>query len=143
MKTLALLIGFCLATAGAFAQDAAHAITGVWFNQEKDGKIEIYENGGKYFGKLIWVKDTYEPDGKTPKKDSKNQDASLRNRPLVGVVLLTNFTYSDGKYRDGKIYDPKSGKTYSCIMTPKGNSLDIRGYIGVSMFGRTTTWTRP
>jgi uncharacterized protein (DUF2147 family) len=48
----------------------------------------------------------------------------------------------DNKYVDGTIYDPKNGKTYSCKMTCKGKKLDIRGYIGISLIGRTTTWER-
>lgn len=67
----------------------------------------------------------------------------LRSRPDLGLELLKGFTYEgDNLYDDGTIYDPKSGKTYSCKMTIEGNSLKIRGYIGISLFGRTETWTK-
>lgn len=143
MKRIAfLLITLLFSTHVLLAQDK---ILGNWLSEEKDGRIEIYKTGDKYFGKLVWGKDLVETDGKTPRKDrtdTKNSDPKLRSRPLLGLVLLTNFTYDDGEWSGGKIYDPKSGKTYSCTMKMKGDKLEIRGYVGVSMFGRTTVWTR-
>jgi len=143
MKRIAfLLITLLFSTQVLLAQDK---ILGNWLNQEKDGRIEIYKTGEKYFGKLVWGRDLMEADGKTPRKDrtdTKNSDPKLRSRPLLGLVLLTNFTYGDGEWSGGKIYDPKSGKTYSCTMKLKGDKLEIRGYVGLSMFGRTTVWTR-
>ena len=64
---------------------------------------------------------------------------------MAGLIILKDLKYSDGVWEDGTIYDPMSGKTYDCTMKIKdgGKSLDIRGYIGVSLFGRTSTWTRP
>ncbi|WP_343671798.1 DUF2147 domain-containing protein [Chitinophaga sp.] len=143
MKSIAfLLITLLLSTHALLAQDK---ILGNWLNEEKDGRIEIYKTGNKYFGKIVWGRDLMEADGKTPRKDRtdiKNSDPKLKSRPLLGLVILTNFTYDDGEWSGGKIYDPKSGKTYSCTMKLKGDKLDIRGYVGLSMFGRTTVWTR-
>lgn len=143
MKKLTLLLFTLLLTAGSiFAQsNAGDKILGTWLNEEKDGKIEIYKNGSKYFGKLVWGKNMYEPDGSS-RTDIKNPDPKLRSRKLQDLVLLTNFTYDDGEWEGGKIYDPKSGKTYSCIMRFKGNILQIKGYIGITLLGRTTVWTK-
>ncbi|MEO6849303.1 MAG: DUF2147 domain-containing protein, partial [Mucilaginibacter sp.] len=67
----------------------------------------------------------------------------LRTRPELGLELLKDFTFDgDDVYDDGTIYDPKNGKTYSCKMTLEGNQLKIRGYIGISLFGRSEIWTR-
>ncbi|MFT3827845.1 MAG: DUF2147 domain-containing protein [Chitinophagaceae bacterium] len=127
-----------------FAQSAGDKILGVWLSEEKDGKIEVYKSGDKYFGKLIWGKNMYEKDGVTSRKDDKNSDAALKNRPLKDLVILTDMKYNgDNEYSGGKIYDPKSGKTYSCNMKLKDSKLDLRGYVGVSLFGRTSSWTRP
>ncbi|MFC7523474.1 DUF2147 domain-containing protein [Parapedobacter sp. GCM10030251] len=126
----------------AQAQTASDKITGIWLSENKDGKIEVYKSGDKYFGKLIWGKDMYEADGKTSRKDDKNQDAKLRSRKLKDLVILNNFVYSDGVWEDGKIYDPYSGKTYSCTIKLKDGKLNIRGYIGVSLLGKTTVWHR-
>lgn len=117
-------------------------ITGVWLTEEKDGKVEIYKSGSKYNGKIIWGKDLYEANGKTLTKDTKNPDANYKNRPLLNADILTGFVYNNNEWTEGKIYDPKSGKTYSSTIKLKGNTLNLRGYIGVSMFGRTTNWER-
>lgn len=119
-----------------FAQNAPQdAVVGVWFNAEKDGKIQIYKQGDKYFGKIVW--------GKNSRKDTENPNEKLRTRDLIGVVILNNFKFTGKSWEDGTIYDPNNGKTYSCIIKTKGaNSLDIRGYVGISLIGRTTNWTR-
>lgn len=77
------------------------------------------------------------------KTDLKNPDESLRKRPILGMEILRDFVYNDGKWTDGKIYDPKSGKTYSCNMNIEENGdLHMRGYVGISLLGRTETWKR-
>jgi len=134
-----LLVFFYSLTTQAQVSDA---IKGIWMNPEKDGKIEIYEQAGKFYGKLIWIKLPYENDGKTLRKDINNKDTKLRSRPLLNIVLFSDFIFKDGKWVDGEIYDPKSGKTYSCQMSLKGDKLDVRGYIGNPMFGRTIVFTR-
>lgn len=142
MKKLTLLFFTLLvATGSIFAQNAGDKILGTWLNEEKDGKIEIYKSGNKYFGKLVWGKNMYEPDGSS-RTDIKNPDPKLKQRKLQDLVLLTNFTYDDGEWEGGKIYDPKSGKTYSCVMKFKGSVLQIKGYIGITLLGRTTVWTK-
>ena len=110
-------------------------ILGKWQNSSGEGRIEIYKKGDKYFGKLYWVKDA-------TKKDVNNPDESLRSRPIKDLEILTDFTKKGNTYEGGKIYDPKSGKTYSCKMTPKGDKLEVRGYVGVSLLGRTEVFTR-
>lgn len=120
---------------------SVNAILGTWLNQEKDGKIEIYQVGTKYFGKLVWGKTILDANGNS-KKDTKNPDDQLKTRNLLNLLILTDFVYNGGQWEDGKIYDPKSGKTYSSVMKLDGDNLDIRGYVGISLFGRTTIWTR-
>lgn len=111
-------------------------ILGKWENPSGEGRIEIYKKNNKYFGKLYWIKES-------SKKDVKNPNPDLRSRNIQGTEILTNFTKNGKTYEDGEIYDPKSGKTYSCKMTLKGDDkLDIRGYIGISLIGRSETWKR-
>lgn len=133
-----LLLVFCMA---ASAQNA-DAILGKWLNPTGEGQVTIYKKGDKYFGKLSWIKVPNDVSGK-PKTDTKNPDAALQSRPELGLELLKSFNYKgDNQYEDGTIYDPKSGKTYSCKMTLNEKKLKIRGYIGISLFGRSETWTR-
>jgi len=118
-------------------------VEGIWFNQEKDAKIEIYKaRDGKFYGKIVWLK---EPTiNGQPKADVNNPKKNLRATPIIGLLILKAFEKdSDTDYEDGTIYDPKNGKTYSCNITVKdANTLSIRGYIGISLIGRTTTWSR-
>ncbi|MBC9934149.1 DUF2147 domain-containing protein [Chitinophaga qingshengii] len=142
MKRLTWIMGLCIASLTGFAQ-SANSINGQWLNPEKDGKIEIYESSGKYYGKLVWMKDPLEADGKTPRKDGKNKDAARRGRPLMNQVILTGFKFENGKWIDGEVYDPKSGKTYNSVMSLKGEKLEVRGYVGTPLLGRTAVFTRP
>ncbi len=138
IKSLPVVI-MTLFTSFSFAQHADDDILGLWFNEEKTGKIEITKNGDKYFGTITWVKIEAGDNG----LDDENPDPKLRNKPLVGLKILKDFKYEDGEYTDGTIYDPKNGKTYSCTMKLENiDKLYVRGYIGFSLIGRTTYWTR-
>jgi len=141
MKKLKLLLVILLACIKPALAQTADAILGNWLNEEKDAKIQIYKSGFAYFGKIVWLKTPNEADG-TPKVDKKNSSSALRTRPIMNLVILTKFNFDDGEWEDGEIYDPKSGKTYSSNMKLKGDKLEIRGYIGISLLGRTTVWTR-
>jgi uncharacterized protein (DUF2147 family) len=135
MKYILASLVLLLASSITFSQSSSD-ILGVWITEDRDAKIEIYKKGEEFFGKIIWVQTA-------GVKDTKNPDASLRNQSLVGLNILTNFK-SDGtnKWSEGKIYDPNNGKTYSCNIKLNNGKLDIRGYVGISLFGRTSTWTR-
>ncbi|MFK5856257.1 MAG: DUF2147 domain-containing protein [Bacteroidota bacterium] len=129
------------------AQDVvAGDILGKWLNEDKDAHVEIFMVGDKYFGKLVWIKIPIDPDTGKAKLDKHNPDPELQKRPSLGLELLTNFVFEDDEWEDGEIYDPKTGKTYSCYMEfPDEDNLDklkIRGYVGISLLGKTTYWTR-
>lgn len=126
-----------------FAQTPeADKILGVWLSEDKTVKIDVYKSGSRYFGKLIWGKTMYEPDGITSRKDVKNKDEKLRARNLKDLIMLYDFTYHDGAWDGGQIYDAYSGKTYSSTLKLKDAKLNIRGYVGVSLFGRTSVWEK-
>jgi len=133
---------FILFLSVSAAAQNADAILGSWANPSGEDHILVYKRGSKYFGKLDWIKIPNDETGK-PKTDKNNPDENLRSRPEWGLELLKDFSYDgDNVYNDGTIYDPKNGKTYSCKMTLEGNTLRIRGYIGISLFGRSEIWTR-
>ncbi len=78
-----------------------------------------------------------------PQVDVNNPSAAEHKRPLCGLEIGNGFhPDSPGHAKDGHIYDPESGKTYSAEMTRDGDVLKLRGYIGISLFGRTETWHR-
>jgi uncharacterized protein (DUF2147 family) len=137
MKAVQLFLLFVISALNIQAQTNTDAIVGEWLTQSKDGKILIYKQGTQYFGKIIGG-------NSEGRKDTNNPDETLRNQPLIGKVILNNFVF-DGKskWEDGTIYDPNNGKTYSCVIKLKSNNqLEVRGYVGISLFGRTDVWTR-
>lgn len=77
------------------------------------------------------------------KADVKNPDPKLRQHPLCGLRIGTHFQAVDATHaKNGTLYDPESGKTYSGTMAADGDTLNLRGYIGLSLFGRTEVWHR-
>ena len=79
-----------------------------------------------------------------PNLDNNNPDKTKINNPVIGLLILTGFKFNgDDKWEGGKIYDPESGKTYSSNLTLQDkNTLKVRGYVGISLFGRTEVWSR-
>lgn len=140
---LMLIAGLLFAMPNVIAQKADDVV-GKWLNEDEDAHIQIENRDGKYFGKVVWIKDPIDPETGKEKLDKLNPDESLRNRPRLGLEILTNFEFDgDDRWEDGKIYDPKSGKTYSCYMKfINQDKLKIRGFIGVTLLGKTTYWTR-
>jgi uncharacterized protein (DUF2147 family) len=140
LRSVLLLVLLCTVSGVAMAQDA---IERVWYNQEKTAKVQVFKaTDGKYYGKIVWLKEPNNEEGK-PKVDKNNPDKAKKSTPLMGLQLLKGFK-KDGEtgYEDGTIYDPKNGKTYSCKINRKGETLEVRGYVGISLLGRTTTWTK-
>jgi len=127
------------------AKAQADKILGTWLNEPKDAKIEVYKKGDQYFGKIIWLKNNVNEDGTSPKLDSKNEDEKLRSRSIVGINILKDLEWDedDNEWDDGEIYDPRSGSTYSLYaQLQDANTLFLKGYIGLAVIGRSTTWTR-
>ncbi len=154
MKMMREIIGIFLLFI-LFAAAASHAaqgddILGVWNNEEKDGKIEIFNSSGKYCGKIVWAKEPNYPAGSsegipgTPRLDNHNPDAAKRSRPILGLQIVNDFIFAgEDEWKGGTVYDPKSGNTYRGKLTlVSPNELDLRGFIGIPLFGRTTIWTR-
>jgi uncharacterized protein (DUF2147 family) len=125
------------------AKENQDKIIGKWLSADKDAIIEIYKRGSEYFGKITWLKDPLNDKGK-PQTDENNPDPKLRKRPVMGLVILRDLVYDkDNLWVNGLIYDPDSGDDYNCKMTLKDdNTLELRGYVGFPLFGRTEVWTR-
>ena len=141
-----------LALAGAAAaDDAADGIVGDWMVESRDAAIRIRREGDEYQGRIVWqLHDTFGPEdgpvlnGK-PATDIHNPDPALRSRPIDGMLLLWGLHYDarERKWRDGHIYDSDEGHTYHCTVWLKdAGHLKLRGYMGLSLFGGNTVWTR-
>jgi uncharacterized protein (DUF2147 family) len=124
-------------------------ILGTWFSEDKTSKIEVVRCGEEYCGDVVWLEDpVYPPDAKegvpgTPYLDHNNPKAECRSAPLLGLRIMKGFRFADDVWSGGTIYDPKNGKTYQGKMTlGSPTRLDLRGYVGIPLFGRTSHWTR-
>ena len=153
---LALGIFALLAAAGAASASAARtgadAILGTWLTEagEQGGRayVAIDKDGGGYVGRIVRLEEPSfppgDPEAGQPKTDRENPDPGLRDRPIRGLKILAGFAWAGGaKWTGGTIYDPANGKTYKAQITARGGGeLAIRGYVGIPLFGRTTTWKR-
>lgn len=134
---------FISLTSSVFA--AATTPAGLWrTTDDNTGKprslVRIHENNGEYSAvieKGLLASDT--PDAVCDKcKDER------KGQRIVGMTIVKGIKYEDGHYEGGEILDPENGKTYRCLMKldSTGNTLEVRGYIGISLIGRSQTWTR-
>lgn len=121
--------------AAAHAQESG--VLGTWATHG-GATISVYQCDANVCAKLIGLsKDT------PTKVDGNNPDPAQRTHPLCGLQIGRSFHLTDKDHaEDGQLYDPKSGKTYSGSMASEGESLKLRGYIGIKLFGRTAVWTR-
>ncbi|MEM7654757.1 MAG: DUF2147 domain-containing protein [Bacteroidota bacterium] len=151
MKSIFLC--FCIAVLGvgmSFGQDKkvdqeeADRLIGVWAPSNGLALVRVQNIAGKYYGRIVKLKEPIDPETGEPKLDKNNPDESLRTTPLLGFRMLKDFVYAGkDEWAEGTIYDPQSGSLYSCtIKMKKDGTLDIRGYIGVKALGRTDVWKR-
>jgi len=140
-KTIIATLVFILITTISYTQTS---VEGVWFNTKKDGKIKIFEKDGKFYGKIVWLLEPNDKNDGKPKRDINNPEDSKHQDPIIGLVVLKGLSFDKNNvWDDGKIYDPENGKTYSCKMTLiDKDHLDVRGFVGFSLLGRTENWTR-
>jgi uncharacterized protein (DUF2147 family) len=111
--------------------DEAEKIVGVWFTDDKTSKIQIYKTENQYFGKIVWM-------------SSKENQEELKVKPKIGYQIFRKFIF-EGKnvWSGGQVSDPRTGMTVSGKMTLKNeNTLNVRGYLGAPMFGKTVVLLR-
>jgi uncharacterized protein (DUF2147 family) len=141
---LDLVLGLALiALSGAGPAVAADPIVGKWNTvDEKSGKVvsevEVYDQGGKIFGKITGLTDPSDAQGK-PKTCTKCQGAD-KDKPIVGLVILKDLSASGDRYKGGTITDPEDGKVYRSELWVEDGKLKVRGYLGP--FYRTQTWVK-
>lgn len=150
MKIHVMVLALFLALGSVtFAEDGnGDALLGKWLTEGGKGQVEVVKEGDTYTGKIVWLAEPNyvegEEDAGTPRHDKNNPDASKRDQPIIGLVVLRDFKYvGDNSWKKGTIYDPETGKTYKCNITLKEDgTLKVRGFIGVSVVGRNSMWTR-
>ena len=139
MKHLILIL-ISLYLSSSFGQSG---IVGKWRTiDDETGKpisvVEIFERQGKIYGRVIEIID---PKGKG--KSCVNCTGEDKNKPLLGLTVIKGLSKDGHEYNGGKILDPKHGKLYKCyISLEEKDKLKVRGYVGISLFGRTQYWHR-
>lgn len=137
MKKLLLTLVLSLFGVLSFAQ-----IEGKWKTIDDETKqaksiVEIYKKtDGKYYGKVsqLLIKPA-DPNCTSCKDDRKG-------KPILGMEIIRGLKKDGDEFTGGTITDPKTGKTYKCTITRSGDQLNVRGYLGVSLLGRTQTWQK-
>jgi uncharacterized protein (DUF2147 family) len=140
---LVVLVLFCLLPLSAFAQ---HTPLGRWRSiDDATGKakavIEIAETGnGTLSAKIVQILDT--KDGPNPLCDDCT--GARHNKPILGMTIAWDLKAQGKAWAGGRILDPENGKEYSVKMTPiaGGRKLEVRGFLGVALLGRTQVWLR-
>jgi uncharacterized protein (DUF2147 family) len=138
-----------LLTATTVFSAGLSGILGIWKTEKGESKVEIFMCGEKFCGKIIWLQNPNYIDSRygevgTPVIDRKNPDQALQSRPVRGLRILDGFTsQGENTWGHGTCYDPKSGNTYrGKIHLVAPDRLELRGYVGIPFFGRSSVWTR-
>lgn len=144
-----LVLAFWLFSAST-ALAAADAVTGAWKTADGRALIEVYHCGAQICGRVAWLREPCFPaddregmSGK-PRTDRKNPNPDERNRRVIGLQIMEGFTRAGGnRWVGGTIYDSDTGNTYRSRLTLIApNRLELHGYIGIPLFGRSSVWTR-
>ena len=134
----------CLATVSFARPVTAASPVGLWYAEGGAAQVQIETCAEALCGRIVWLRAPFDENG-CDQRDGRNPDPELRDRPLIGLEVLTGLqTSDDGRsWSGGTIYDPGSGNTYRCSARLEGqNRLSLRGFLGIPLLGRTTTWIR-
>ncbi|MFO0986279.1 MAG: DUF2147 domain-containing protein [Alphaproteobacteria bacterium] len=135
-----------LSAGAALAQATTSAANPIGRWQTEGGKshVQIYACGAQLCGRIVWLREPNGPDGQ-PKVDRRNPDAAMRAQKILGLQMLWNFAKSSdpNEWEGGRIYNPEDGETYKSTMKlrPDGK-LEVRGYVGISLLGKSQYWER-
>jgi uncharacterized protein (DUF2147 family) len=128
---------------GEIAVRAGDSASPIGFWKGGDGTFEMFETEGKLSARIVALSEPKTAEGKE-KTDIYNPDPSKRSYPIIGLVFISGFMKtSDTRWENGTVYDPKSGRTYSCIMDLQGpDKIKLRGFLGIALMGRNYFWAR-
>jgi uncharacterized protein (DUF2147 family) len=147
VKTFVSAAVFLLLSAVAgFASADVNSPTGLWKTiDDKTGKerslVRITETNGVFEGR---VEKIYDQPGDDPQHLCKECEGERKDKPIIGMTILWGLKKDGEQYAGGEILDPKNGSIYRAKMKllDGGKKLEVRGFIGVSLFGRSQTWLR-
>jgi uncharacterized protein (DUF2147 family) len=139
-------LGITLIVLHATAHAAELSPTGLWKTIDDNtgqprGLVRIKEVNGQYEGKVERI---FPKPGEPPDPKCEKCEGSRRNQPVIGMTILWGMTKQGDEYQGGEILDPENGKVYRARMRflDGGTKLDVRGFIGTPLFGRSQIWLR-
>jgi uncharacterized protein (DUF2147 family) len=137
-----LVISILLIASQFSFQKAASSdkIVGVWLNEEKSNKIEIYKVSDTYSGKIVWI-EQLESNSELDPKDKNNPNPKMRSRSILGMDIITGLKYSNGKWENGTLYIPQKGIYAPCTVELHADSK-LSLVVSKGRFSRTKTWIR-
>jgi uncharacterized protein (DUF2147 family) len=136
-------IAFILILTPCIYAQSGNEILGEWLPSKGNAHIKISRYGDYFSGRITWLKDPIDDKTGKPQLDKNNPDSKMHKVPLLGYLIMQGFKFNGNEWSGGTIYDPENGKLYSCRVKLKDkNTLDVRGFIGISLIGRSDTWTR-
>lgn len=136
------LAALLLITLPALLEARANPPTGLWLTEKQGVIVRLYECGPETLcGRTVWIKKKTFKDG-SPRLDAKNPDSTLRDRPWCGIEVITGLRPDgEGGWDKGKVYDPKTGRTFDFRVERTTDGLKARGYLGAPFLGKTERWT--
>ncbi len=152
-RVLVMLLA-CLTAAGAFLavtassevqRKPAASPIGRWYAEGGAAQIDLRDCGGALCGRIVSLRSPFDEHG-CELRDRHNPEDRLRQRPVIGLEILDGLERSageDGVWENGTVYDPGSGNTFRATLTVADeNRLELRGYVGIPLLGRTASWFR-
>lgn len=140
MKRYFFLMLVVLVSTAIKAQIPADKIVGVWLNEDKTTKIEIFKTGNTYSGKIVWLAQPDDANGK-PRLDKNNPDPDKKNQKILGLTIISELKYSNNKWTGGTFYGPKRGQYANCSVKLKSGQLLIT--VSKGFLSETKIWTKP
>jgi uncharacterized protein (DUF2147 family) len=140
------VIGMILLSTSHTGSPAERSPVGLWktiddHTGKPRGLVRITEANGEYQAR---VEKTFPKPGEDPNPKCEKCEGARQNQPVIGMTILWGLKKQGDEYQDGEILDPESGKIYRARMRLQdgGEKLDVRGFIGFSLLGRSQTWIR-
>ena len=121
----------------------SQGVVGKWKTiHDETGKavsiVELYESKGKVYGKVVEIMNP-----KSRNKVCDQCEGDDKNKPLIGLTVIKGLQKDGDEYNGGRILDPEHGRLYRCYISLEDDGrLKVRGYYGISLFGRTQYWQR-
>ncbi len=136
---LGLVLLFATGMQTAVGQPAQRAL-GIWADEDGQSNIEISQCGDALCGRVVWLREPINANGQ-PKTDINNPDARQRNRPLLGLTIISGLQPDDDSQLKGLVYNAEDGKVYDLYLKPKRTTMEVEGCFAFILCG-SQTWTR-